>query len=64
MISLLLQASIYAVRMGLANLAMLSVLPYNLGVFLVAAADHTAGFLLVKARALAAASSTPNNSKV
>lgn len=51
--------------MGLANLAMLSVLPYNLGVFLVAAAaGHTAGFLLVKARALAAALSTPNNSKV
>ncbi|KAJ0027516.1 hypothetical protein Pint_35290 [Pistacia integerrima] len=69
MISLFLQASVYAIRMGLAYLVMLSVMSYNLGVFIVAVAGHTAGFLLVKARAHAAAnravpmSSTPNNSK-
>ncbi|XP_044493004.1 copper transporter 6-like [Mangifera indica] len=70
MISLLLQACVYAVRMGLAYMVMLSVMSYNLGLFIVAIAGHTAGFLLVKARALAAAnravpmSSAPNDSKV
>ncbi|XP_031277412.1 copper transporter 6-like [Pistacia vera] len=70
MTSLFLQASVYAIRTGLAYLVMLSVMSYNLGVFIVAVAGHTAGFLLVKARAHAAAnravpmSSTPNNSKV
>lgn len=54
-ISLLIQASVYAVKMGLAYLVMLSVMSYNLGIFIVAVAGHGLGFLLVKIRALAAA---------
>ncbi|KAI9153633.1 hypothetical protein LWI28_014269 [Acer negundo] len=67
------QTCIYALRMGFAYLVMLSVMSYNLGVFIVAVAGHAAGFFLVKVRALAVAnraghpmSSTMgvNNSKV
>lgn len=55
MIGLLIQATVYAVRMGLAYLVMLSVMSYNLGIFFVAVAGHGVGFLLVKIRALATA---------
>lgn len=52
---LLIQACVYVVRMALAYMVMLSVMSFNLGVFIVAVAGHGAGFLLVKARALVAA---------
>lgn len=55
MIGLLIQVTVYAVRMALAYLVMLSVMSYNLGIFIVAVAGHGVGFLLVKIRALAAA---------
>lgn len=55
MIGLLIQATVYAVKMGLAYLVMLSVMSYNLGILIVAVAGHGLGFLLVKIRALAAA---------
>ncbi|XP_024955717.1 copper transporter 1-like [Citrus sinensis] len=55
MAALLIQACVYVVRMALAYMVMLSVMSFNLGVFIVAVAGHGAGFLLVKARALAAA---------
>lgn len=54
MIGLLIQATVYAVKMGLAYLVMLSVMSYNLGIFVVAVAGHGLGFLLIKIRALAA----------
>lgn len=55
MAALLIQACVYVVRMALAYMVMLSVMSFNLGVFIVAVAGHGAGFLLLKARALAAA---------
>ncbi|KAL8122084.1 hypothetical protein AgCh_018718 [Apium graveolens] len=55
MIEMLIQATVYAVKMGLAYLVMLSVMSYNLGIFIVAVTGHGLGFLLVKIRALAAA---------
>ncbi|KAH7553769.1 hypothetical protein ACOSP7_029380 [Xanthoceras sorbifolium] len=71
MLGVFVQACVYGVKMGFAYLVMLSVMSYNLGVFIVAVAGHTAGFFLVKARALAVAnradpmsSTTGINSKV
>ncbi|KAF5737201.1 hypothetical protein HS088_TW13G00079 [Tripterygium wilfordii] len=49
------RASVYAVRMGFAYLVMLSVMSYNLGIFIVAVAGHAIGFFVVKALALATA---------
>lgn len=70
MIGLLIQSCVYVVRMVFAYMVMLSVMTYNLGVFIVAVAGHGAGFFLVKARAPAGAdtddtvSSAGVNSKV
>ncbi|CAI9303837.1 unnamed protein product [Lactuca saligna] len=44
------QAFVYGFRMGLAYLVMLSVMSYNLGVFIVVVVGHAAGFFLVKYR--------------
>lgn len=55
MISLSIQATVYAVKMGLAYMVMLSVMSYNLGIFIVAVAGHGLGFLFVKIRAFAVA---------
>ena len=44
------QASIYAFRIGFAYLVMLSVMSFNIGIFIAAVAGHTLGFFLVKAR--------------
>ncbi|CAK9151420.1 unnamed protein product [Ilex paraguariensis] len=51
------QASVYAIRMALAYMVMLSVMSFNLGVFIVAVAGHAFGLFVVKYRALATASS-------
>lgn len=51
----LIQATVYAFRMGLAYLVMLSVMSFNLGIFVAAVGGHTIGFFLVKTRALAKA---------
>ncbi|TXG58716.1 hypothetical protein EZV62_016545 [Acer yangbiense] len=60
MLAVFVQACIYALRMGFAYLVMLSVMSYNLGVFIVAVAGHAVGFFLVKARALAVANRAGN----
>ncbi|CAI9779078.1 unnamed protein product [Fraxinus pennsylvanica] len=52
----LIQASVYAVRMALVYLVMLSVMSFNLGIFIVAVAGHALGCFLVKYRALRMAS--------
>lgn len=49
------QASVYAFRMGFAYLVMLSVMSFNLGIFIAAVAGHAVGFFIVKSRALATA---------
>jgi copper transporter 1 len=49
------QATVYAFRMGFAYLVMLSVMSFNLGIFIAAVAGHAVGFFIVKSRALAAA---------
>ncbi|KAH6802885.1 hypothetical protein C2S51_034331 [Perilla frutescens var. frutescens] len=51
----LIHASVYGVRMGLLYFTMLSVMSYNIGVFVVAVAGHAVGSFIVKYRALAAA---------
>ncbi|KAK7825041.1 copper transporter 6 [Quercus suber] len=53
MLGTLTQAIIYTIRMGFAYLVMLSVMSFNLGIFIAALAGHFAGFFLVKSRALA-----------
>lgn len=63
MIGLLIQATVYAVKMGLAYLIMLSVMSYNLGIFIVAVAGHGLGFLLVKIRAHATAAANQARSE-
>ncbi|PSS32649.1 Copper transporter like [Actinidia chinensis var. chinensis] len=50
----LIQAGVYALRTALAYMVMLSVMSFNLGIFVVAVAGHTVGFFLVKCRAAAA----------
>ncbi|CAA2991965.1 copper transporter 6-like [Olea europaea subsp. europaea] len=50
----LLQAAVYAVRMALAYLIMLSVMSFNVGIFIVAVAGHAVGCFIVKYRAIAA----------
>ncbi|GMY14444.1 copper transporter 2-like [Fagus crenata] len=55
MVAALTQAIIYAFRMGLAYLVMLSVMSFNLGIFIAAVAGHAIGFFLIKSRALAVA---------
>ncbi|KAJ9185286.1 hypothetical protein P3X46_004939 [Hevea brasiliensis] len=47
------EASVYAVRMGLAYMVMLAVMSFNLGIFIAAVAGHAIGLFFVKARALA-----------
>ncbi|XVE96972.1 hypothetical protein REPUB_Repub02eG0270100 [Reevesia pubescens] len=47
------QASVYVVRMCFAYMVMLSVMSYNLGIFIAAVAGHGIGFFVVKFRALA-----------
>lgn len=47
-------AAVYGVRMALAYLIMLSVMSFNVGVFVVAVAGHAVGRFVVKYRALTA----------
>ncbi|KAJ8899706.1 hypothetical protein K2173_019405 [Erythroxylum novogranatense] len=47
------QASVHAVRMGLAYLVMLAVMSFNVGIFIAAVVGHAVGCFFVKARALA-----------
>ncbi|KAM1995791.1 hypothetical protein ACFX15_028808 [Malus domestica] len=49
-ISGLAQTFLHAIRVGLAYLVMLAVMSFNAGVFLVAVAGHTVGFLLFGSR--------------
>ncbi|KAA8516352.1 hypothetical protein F0562_016645 [Nyssa sinensis] len=56
MVGGLTQASVYAIRMALVYMVMLSVMSFNLGVFIVAIAGHAFGFFLIKYRQLAMAS--------
>uniref|UniRef100_A0A5B7BNW3 Copper transport protein n=1 Tax=Davidia involucrata TaxID=16924 RepID=A0A5B7BNW3_DAVIN len=46
----LIQTVMYAVRIGLAYMVMLAVMSFNAGVFLVAIAGHTLGFLFFGSR--------------
>lgn len=47
-------AAVYAVRMGLAYLLMLSVMSFNIGVFLAVVAGHVTGRFVIKFRELTA----------
>ena len=53
MVGAFIHASVYIVKMGFAYMVMLSVMSFNLGIFIAAVADHALGYFLVKARALA-----------
>lgn len=46
----LIQTALYGVRIGLAYLVMLAVMSFNTGIFLVAIAGHTLGFLVFGSR--------------
>ncbi|KAB2048188.1 hypothetical protein ERO13_A13G086100v2 [Gossypium hirsutum] len=46
------QAGVYIVRMCFAYMVMLSVMSYNVGIFIAALAGHGIGFFVVKIRAL------------
>ncbi|KAF3454624.1 hypothetical protein FNV43_RR05072 [Rhamnella rubrinervis] len=46
----LIQTVLHAMRVGLAYMVMLAVMSFNVGVFLVAVAGHTVGFLLFGSR--------------
>ncbi|KAK6126116.1 hypothetical protein DH2020_040230 [Rehmannia glutinosa] len=48
------QAAVYAFRMGLAYLVMLSVMSYNIGVFVAAVVGHGGGRFIVRYRELTA----------
>ncbi|XP_022841963.1 copper transporter 1-like [Olea europaea var. sylvestris] len=50
----LIQAAVYAVRMALAYLVMLSVMSFNAGIFIAVVAGHAVGCFFVKCRAIAA----------
>lgn len=50
----LLQAAVYAVRMALAYLIMLSVMSFNVGIFITVVVGHAVGCFFVKYRAIAA----------
>ncbi|CAI9766242.1 unnamed protein product [Fraxinus pennsylvanica] len=50
----LFEAAVYAVRMALAYSIMLSVMSFNVGIFIVAVAGHAVGRFIVKHRAIAA----------
>ncbi|KAG2685925.1 hypothetical protein I3843_10G142400 [Carya illinoinensis] len=56
------QATVYAFRMGLAYLIMLSVMSFNLGIFIVVMAGHALGFFIIKTRAIAIAKPVENMS--
>lgn len=50
----LIQAAVYAVRMALAYLVMLSVMSFNVGIFITVVVGHAVGCFFVKYRAIAA----------
>lgn len=50
-------SAVYAVHIALAYMVMLSVMSFNLGIFIVAVAGHTVGHFLVKLRRIAAGAS-------
>ncbi|GJV36159.1 copper transporter 6-like protein [Tanacetum coccineum] len=50
-VGVLAQSSVYGVRMALAYFVMLSVMSYNVGVFIFVVVGHVFGFFLVKYRA-------------
>lgn len=52
----LLYAGVYALRMAIAYMVMLSVMSFNLGIFVVALVGHAFGRFLVKYRSFAVAS--------
>ncbi|KAG6640128.1 hypothetical protein CIPAW_10G150700 [Carya illinoinensis] len=56
------QATVYAFRMGLAYLVMLSVMSFNLGIFIAAVAGHALGFIIIKTCAIAIAKPAENMS--
>ncbi|KAG2685922.1 hypothetical protein I3760_10G149200 [Carya illinoinensis] len=56
------QATVYAFRMGLGYLVMLSVMSFNLGIFIEAVAGHALAFFIIKTRAIAIAKPAENMS--
>ncbi|XVE76465.1 hypothetical protein DITRI_Ditri12bG0175300 [Diplodiscus trichospermus] len=54
------QAAVYTIRMCFAYMVMLSVMSYNLGIFIAAIAGHAIGFFIIKFRALAKESEQPD----
>ncbi|XP_019159696.1 PREDICTED: copper transporter 1-like [Ipomoea nil] len=56
----LLQTAMYGVRIGLAYMLMLAVMSFNGGIFLVAIAGHTLGFLVFGSRVFNKPPSTAN----
>ena len=55
MVGAFIHASVYAIKMGFAYMVMLSIMSFNLGIFIAAMAGHALGYFLVKARALTVA---------
>ncbi|KAJ7950231.1 putative Copper transporter [Quillaja saponaria] len=56
------QAGIYAFRISFLYLVMLSVMSFNLGIFIAAVVGHTVGFFIVKVGALASANKADTDS--
>ncbi|XP_047330538.1 copper transporter 2-like [Impatiens glandulifera] len=61
MIGGLVQTIIYTIRMALAYMVMLSVMSFNLGIFIVAVAGHGIGYFLIKFRQLTQQSQEAGN---
>ncbi|KAG9147905.1 hypothetical protein Leryth_003493 [Lithospermum erythrorhizon] len=57
----LMQASVYAIRMALSYLIMLSVMSFNIGVFVAAVVGHFCGCFIIKFREIRGASTSANS---
>ncbi|XP_038895621.1 copper transporter 6-like [Benincasa hispida] len=58
------QTAVHGIRMGIAYMVMLALMSFNGGVFIVAIAGHSVGFLVFGSRVLKTAKSSPDDQAV